>query len=121
MPSRAATITPLYDSLSTATFRRTNVAAEGLWRVSEALGAVTDTPAALELATRKAGELTEACAAAIVLTSRREQVLVSRWGAVTLPVGTRRADLRAALEHGFTRVATEPIRAGTRECAAIWR
>lgn len=105
----------------TAALRRALQESEALRRVSRALAAARELKPALDLVTQTTAQLLRARAAAVMIHTEAERVLVSVWGALREAPGLKRADLLAALGAGFPETGTAALRGeGGAEIGLLW-
>jgi len=105
----------------TAALRRALQESEALRRIGRALAAARELKPALDLVTQATAQLLRAKAAAVVIHTESERVLVSVWGALKEAPGLKRADLLAALGTGFPETATAALRGeGGGEIGLLW-
>jgi len=105
----------------TAALRRALQESEGLRRIGRALAAARELKPALDLVTQTTAQLLRARAAAVVIHTEADRVLVSVWGALKEAPGLKRADVIAALGSGFPETATAALRGeGGAEIGLLW-
>src|SRR5438128_2748429 len=83
---------------------------EAVTDAGAALAAARELKPALDLVTQTTAQLLRARAAAVMIRTEAERVLVSVWGALKEAPGLKSADLLAALGTGFPETATGVLR-----------
>jgi len=104
----------------TRILRRALQESEALRRIGCTLAAARDLKPALDVVTQATAELTQAEAAAVVLRSGIEVVLVSVWGTLKQAPGVKTGDLAAALGAGWEASISARLHENEAEIGVLW-
>jgi HD-like signal output (HDOD) protein/CheY-like chemotaxis protein len=104
----------------TRSLQRALQESEALRRVGRTLAASRELQPALDMVARAAVEITQAQAGAVILRSGSELALVSAWGALDQPRGTKSRELCVALDRQMRETAIVPLREAQAEIGLLW-